>query len=128
MKKPLYSTLASLVQARLNCIKANNSEWLIKHEQAACELVKSHMPSGSGIDCGTKLDIDRSNGDKLVFTFSFHHMNENDMYDGWTDHTAIVTPSLAFGFDLMITGRDRNRIKEYLHDIFHYALQTEIDR
>jgi hypothetical protein len=53
-------------------------------------------------------------------------MNDNGMYDGWTTHQVIVTPSLAFGFTLKITGRDRNQIKDYLSETYHYALEQHI--
>jgi hypothetical protein len=84
------------------------------------------MPSGSGVDIGTKLDLGESTSDKLVFSASFHHMDEHGGYDGWTDHKIIVTPSLQFGFNLKITGRDRNQIKDYLSDIFHTALTSHV--
>lgn len=127
MKTELYATLASLIQARLNCIKSNNQEWLGKHTARILEIVKAHMPSGSGVDSGTKIDLDASTGEKLVFTFSYHHMNDNGMYDGWTEHKAIVTPSLAHGFSLNITGRNRNQIKEYLHEVFSFAVSAQLD-
>lgn len=126
MNKKLYQELASLITARQNCINSNNQEWLGRHEDRIKALVKQYMPSGSGVDCGTKLDIDASNGDKLVFTFSYHHMNDGGYYDGWTDHKAIVTPSLAFGFSMRITGRDRNQIKDYFHDIFRESLESAL--
>jgi hypothetical protein len=52
-------------------------------------------------------------------------MNEQGSYDGWTEHTVIVTPSLAMGYRLRITGRDRNGIKEYMHDVFNAALNED---
>jgi len=122
----LYSLLASRIQAMANCVKANNQEWLVKHREHAEQLVKQFMPSGSGIDTGTKLCFEESTGEKLVFTFGFHHMNDAGMYDGWTEHKAIVTPSLQFGFNLKITGRDRNGIKDYLHETFSADLYREI--
>lgn len=118
MKTHLYAEIASLICARQNCIKTGNHEWQGKHEERILALVKETAPSGSGIDCGTKIDIDVSQPEKLVFTFSYHHMNDYGMYDGWTEHKAIVTPSLQFGFNLTITGKDRNGIKEYLHEVF----------
>jgi len=127
MKTELYATLSGLIDARLNCIKSNNQEWLGKHTNRILEIVSDHMPSGSGIDCGTKIDLDESTGEKLVFTFSYHHMNESGMYDGWTDHKAIVTPSLAHGFSLRITGSNRNDIKEYLHEVYSFAVSPHLD-
>jgi len=84
------------------------------------------MPSGSGIDSGTTLDFDKSSGSKLVFSTSYHHMTEDGMYDGWTEHVVTVKPSLMFGFDLAISGRDRNDIKEYLHEVYHDTLMTDV--
>lgn len=129
MKTKLYQRLASALCAMRNCIASNNSEWLGKHEDTLLYLVKNHMPSGSGVDSGTKFDVDAClrNPERLVFTFGYHHMNESGMYDGWTHHKAIVTPSLQFGFKLRITGPDRNGIKEYLHDLFSTALDQEIN-
>jgi hypothetical protein len=83
------------------------------------------MPSGSGIDCGTKFDWG-SKPNKLVFTFSYHHMDEAGLYSGWMEHTLIVKPSLQSGFDMRITGPNRNQIKEYLFDIYEYALKQQV--
>jgi hypothetical protein len=130
MKAKLYTHFARSLNALSNCIASNNGEWQIRHESTLVHLAQSFMPSGSGIDCGTKLDIDASLRDpsRLVFTFSFHHMNEGGMYDGWTDHKLIVSPSLQFDFELKITGRDRNEVKEYLYEVFHNALAAELEQ
>jgi hypothetical protein len=125
MNTKLFSTLASVVDARLRCEQKNNLEWFHNHTARITELCKDMMPSGSGFDCGTKLDFDNSTGDKLVFLTSFHHMNDSGMYDGWTEHSIIVTPSLIHGFNLKITGRDRNDIKEYIAETFGIALNEE---
>ncbi len=125
MKNPLFRHLSSKLNAAENCRKVGNA-WQARHEFVISQLVEDFMPSGSGIDTGTKL-ADESTSEKLVFTFGFHHMNENGMYDGWTEHKAIVTPSLQFGYSLKITGRDRNGIKEYLHEVFHSALSLQLE-
>ena len=121
----LYRELASLVRARLNCEISGNKEWFEKHEARIEELVKNYMPSGSGFDCGTKIDLDKSTPEKLVFYTDFHHMNEG-YYDGWTEHRITVRPSLAFGFTLTISGRNRNEIKDYIHQVFDCALNEEV--
>jgi len=123
---PLYRELASLVAARANCRKSNNGEWLDKHTESLWYLANNYLPSGSGIDCGTKIDLDASTPNRLVFTFSFHHMNDVGMYDGWTEHALIVTPSLTSGIDLRITGKDRNQVKDYLYEVYHHALTQEV--
>jgi hypothetical protein len=82
-------------------------------------------PSGSGFDNGTQIDRDRS--DVLIFSTSFHHMDEAGGYDGWTEHTVRVKPSLAWGFDLTVSGRDRNGIKDYIADVFSPWLNEMVD-
>ncbi len=124
-KRPLYREIAALLQAIANCRKAGNHEWLEKHSERLEELVDM-LPSGSGIDNGTKLDADASGPHKLVFTLGYHHMNDAGMYDGWTEHKLTVTPSFD-GIDLHISGRDRNGIKEYLYETYHYALTQEVE-
>ena len=122
----LYRKLASLVQAHINCEISGNKEWFEKHEARIEELVKNYMPSGSGFDCGTKIDLDKSTPEKLVFYTDFHHMNEVGYYDGWTEHRITVRPSLAFGFTLTISGKNRNEIKDYIHQAFDCALNEEV--
>ncbi len=126
-KEPLYVALAGIMYALENCDKSGNSDWRAKHKDRALRLVKTHMPSGSGLDSGTKLDFDRSTLDKLVFTTAFHHMHETGFYDGWTEHDVIVKPCLFSGFVLRITGRNRNDIKDYMYDCFASALSAEVD-
>lgn len=127
MKRKLYAVLASLIDARENCRKSGNTEWFDRHEDKANELADNYLPSGSGFDSGTKISWDKSTGSKLVLETSYHHMNENGYYDGWTDHTVTVTGSLTSGFDMKIGGRDRNGFKDYAYDVFSEALNTEVE-
>lgn len=122
---PAYKAIARALDAHHNATKSGNTEWAAKHLARAQWLVKQHLPSGSGIDSGTKL-LDVSTGEKLQFQADFHHMNETGMYSGWTYHRVIVTPSLTAGFRIRITGADRNDIKDYLHSIFDSALAETV--
>lgn len=122
----LYQKLATLLVAVHNCRKSGNIEWHDKHNERINALVYQYMPSGAGWDNGTTFDRDASNANKLVFRGSYHHMNDGGTCDGWTDHTITVVPSLAAGFDLRISGRDRNDIKDYLAEMFRGVLNTEI--
>jgi hypothetical protein len=123
----LYVQLAEDIQAYKSVEKNGSLIWRESWKDEIYKLVKNHMPSGSGIDSGVELDFEKSTGEKLVFNTSYHHMNEVGMYDGWTEHQVIVTASLVHGITLRITGRNRNDIKDYLHDVFHEALMKEID-
>jgi hypothetical protein len=121
----LYARIADLVVARQNCIERDNQEWKLKHEQELLRLVRMHLPSGSGFDNGTTIDLDLSNADRLVFNTSFHHMDENGSYDGWTEHVVRVSPSFH-GVHMTVSGRNRNDIKDYIYECFDFALNKEV--
>lgn len=127
MARYLYSELATAIQAHKNCNARNprNDEWFDKWTNRINELVRK-LPSGSGIDCGTKIDLDATHEEKLVLYASFHHMNDGGFYDGWTEHTITVTPSFTSKINLRISGRNRNDIKEYLNEEYYHALTQEL--
>ena len=125
--QPLYRVLAGLVAARTSCALKGNKEWHSKHTARIVELVIKHMPSGSGFDVGTGLRLDASTEEKLVFYTSFHHMTSDGVYDGWTEHTVTVRPSLVHRFTLRVSGLDRNRIKDLIAEAFEYDLSKEVE-
>ena len=110
----LASKIASTLIAIENC-----------QRDGKLHALEDSLPSGSGIDGGTKIDKS-SKPDRLILTMSFHHMDETGTYDGWTEHAIIVKPSLAFGVDIKITGRDKNGIKEYLAEVYQDALTQTV--
>lgn len=120
VREPLYKVLAGKV-----AWEPPPGKFKVQRDLEIKVLVERYLPSGSGWNTGTKLD-DKSTGERLVFYGSFDHMNDIGYYDGWTEHSIIVTPSLQWGFELRITGRDRNGIKEYLHDLFSAVLRQEV--
>src|SRR5215831_6080760 len=123
---PAYRAIAQIIAARENCKTSGNLEWFKRHTDRLVSLCLEVLPSGSGIDSGNTIDLDKSTSDRIVVHTSFHHMDESGGYDGWTEHTVTVRPSLAFGFELTVSGRDRNEIKEYLSETFHAALSAEV--
>jgi hypothetical protein len=120
-----YEKLAWIIDARRNCEESGNEEWRIKHGETITDLL-STAPSGSGFDSGTTLSTLKSDRSKLVFDTSYHHMNEHGYYCGWTDHQVIVVPSFVGGYDLRVTGRNVNDIKDYIGDVFSSWLSEEI--
>lgn len=140
MKQKLYIVIAQTLQAKrtmqaryraeINHCAGNasrNAEWVKIHHARLEALCKEHMPSGSGFDNGTTLDDNNSARNRLVFNTAFHHMDDNGFYDGWTNHQVIVTPSLQFGRDIRITGKNRRDIKDYMHQVFDHALNCEVE-
>lgn len=124
MAIPLYQQIARALHTMGSL--STTKEQKANQKEALLRLVKEHMPSGSGFDAGTQIDLDESTPDRLVFTTSFHHMNEHGFYDGWTEHIVTVYPSLAFGATLTIGGYDKNQIKEYIEEVFADALRKEV--
>lgn len=122
----VYQKLAMLLQSIANCQNTHNKEWERKHEESVRQIVRDFMPSGSGWDEGTKIDMVESGPNMLYLYGSFHHMNEFGMYDGWTSHVIRVRPSLADGFYMTIGGQNRNDIKEHLHEMFDICLRDMI--
>lgn len=115
----IYQRLAQLI----NQLQIPNSRYLNAEEQI--EDIMANAPSGSGIDCGTKIDLERSNKNRLVFEFDFHHMDENGYYCCWTEHELWVKPSLIYDYDCRITGKDRFMFKDYLYEVYHHWLNSE---
>ena len=103
MKRKLYRELTGLIDAHKTCVEKDNYEWIGKHEDRIIKIMDG-APSGSGIDCGTKLLSTQCTTNKLVFSFSYHHMDQWGGYCGWSEHTLTVTPSLLFEIDLDFQG------------------------
>lgn len=118
--------IASLIATRANCLKAGNTDWHARHGETLARIIHDRMPSGSGFDCGTELrEEECREGERLVFSTEFHHMDEHGGYDGWTQHKVTVRPSLVFGLDIRVSGRDRNDIKDYIAETFHAVLSAD---
>lgn len=120
----LLTELSQTNQAIENCKRTNNTEWQKKHTAKLAKLLQL-LPSGAGIDSGTKLvSITAS---KAVFLLKYHHMNETGCYTHWTEHKVIFTASFT-GVGIAVTGRNDNDIKDYLTDTFlHYLTQPVPD-
>lgn len=145
MKQPLYLALATLLQRQRNLARQldmlhPSAEISFQHflemknhvEDVLLDLCKKHLPSGSGFDAGTQLDQDaceiayREFPGRLWFEASFHHMDEYGGYDGWTEHNVVVVPVFG-GFDIKVSGINKNGIKEYIAEVFHNALMTDVE-
>jgi len=127
METSLVNLIASALEAAENCKRHDNADWFSKHMGAIETLVRDYLPSGSGFDNGTQIDLVASKPDKLIFETGFHHMTEGT-YDGWTHHRVTVTPSFVFGVNVAVSGRNRNDIKDFIAETFHEALATPVER
>lgn len=113
MNKINLSLLSKAISGYIFC----NGRYKHPHKELI-ELMEKELPSGSGIDSGCEILLEKSNPNKIVIKTSFHHINENGYYDGWSNHNIIIKPGFGM-FYLQITGKNRNDIKTYLFDLFH---------
>ena len=130
MKTTVVRQLAASRDAWNNCRLSDvPSIWEERHKGHIAWLCKNKLPSGSGFDAGTRAhDIHKWNRQRMIFTTSFHHMDEVGGYDGWTEHEVWVYASLLFDFVLRITGPNHYDIKDYIHDIFYTSLIHEFEQ
>jgi hypothetical protein len=99
------------------------------------DVVLPALPSGSGIDNGTKFRPDLScintaypKSERLVFNVSFHHMNEHGYYTHWSDYTIRVFPTFLGGIDVKVQGSNYNGVREYLEEVFYmFFKEAEVD-
>ncbi|MDD4353597.1 MAG: hypothetical protein PHN56_04010 [Candidatus Nanoarchaeia archaeon] len=125
--KTLAYKITNTIQAKKNCYKSNNMIWYENHSDILEIIENKYLPHGSGIDSGCKIDEDKSNENKIVITFGFHHMNENGYYTGWFSYKCICTPAFS-GIDIKIIGKNINCIKDYLQDIFYDCLSQGLEK
>lgn len=121
----IYEAIAIACEARRNCESSGNREWEDRWYDRIRSIQRNFLPSGSGFDTGTEIDMD-STAKQIKLAVGFHHMDDGGSYDGWTDHIIYVRPNLAHRIDLSISGRNRNDIKSYIGDTFHAALDAGI--
>ena len=123
-QKPLFLFIAEAVTASQDCEARGNAfgaVWRDRLEQAA----RVALPSGSGFDAGTRIDLDASRPDRITFKTAFHHMDSAGVYTGWTQHKIIMTP--AFGSPaLRVTGKNRNGIKDHIAETVGAALEARV--
>ena len=117
---------------------ANATRWIALTDEFKIEKMdkldelSKLLPSGSGIDSGCTIDEEKSTKNKIIIHSSFHHMDENGFYCGWSNFDIIVTPDLLYEFNLKIVGRKAiypafSDTKEYLYSVFYDALDENIN-
>lgn len=127
MKTKLISRIYRTIQAKNNCLKSNNMEWFVNHNQYLNHIEKEYLPHGSGIDSGCTIS-DKSTEERIIIIVPYHLMDEFGGYCGWQDFTVVCKPSFD-GIDMRITSnaKDKFAIKEYLYDLFDSVLNEEFD-
>lgn len=123
---PLAVRLSEALDIYVRGGKEGRTDWQDQARETL-DLLEDFLPSGSGI-CARHLDREKSTGQKIVVTFCYQHYNDNGYESGVTKHTVVVTPSFGgFGYEVKVTGRNRNDVLSYLHETFYWALSASIE-
>ena len=124
-QRTVIQALASAIEARANVIGHSSCPEMVEAWDEVIQAIqREKLPSGSGIDGGTAVTVDKSSGRRIEMLCSFHHMDEHGFYYGWTDHRIVATPAFD-GIDVVVYGPHRNGIKDYLHDTYYHALMED---
>jgi hypothetical protein len=145
------------IETRLETVssKEDTADYMIKSlilsKERVEECIASHverleflveqtdlLPHGAGFDCGTRLDLDNSTSEELIFFTEFHHMDEEGSYCGWSYWTVTVTATLVLGFNVKaektdddLEGDDKEyslyAFKNYIENEFQHCLEREFD-
>jgi len=117
-RRPLYKEMAQTIQARLNCIKSNNTEWQTKHEERLSQLL-DYLSHGSGINSDWEYNLAKSTCNKIVLTNVYDVMDNAGYYCYYIYFTVTVTPALISDIDISITGNfgKYQDIKDYLIEL-----------
>ncbi len=119
----VLEAMAAAYQALENCLVNGNTLWASRWSDRITQLAQL-LPSGSGFDNGSHIVEGAFKPAVCAFRTSFHHMDENGYYDGWTDHTVRVHAELL-GLRIAVSGPNRNDIKDYIAEAFHGVLTAE---
>lgn len=136
MKYQVIERIATILKAYHTCDELKAKEWKNNHRDTLEDIAKNYLPSGSGFDSGSHIDIDDSNGiDCIILETSYHHMSEYGFYCGWSEHRITIRPTFN-GPDWEIesdySGVDdedfyQDGFEEYLDDTLYHYLTQEID-
>lgn len=121
----VIQAIAAAFELWARCSGADWRDGARTHGAAIKALVADYLPNNSGCDV-TVFDFDESRVDRLIFMREFHHADFLGRDDGWTSHRIIVTPSLARGFDVTVTGRNRNDVRAHLFRTYSHALAQSL--
>ena len=97
-------------------------------------LISKHFPHGSGFDSKPEFSFDLSAYNKWIIFQSYHHMNDNGYYCGWSHFKIIVTPCFVGGFEIKIIAKHSSREcskrfnnDDYFYEVYYECLNKFID-
>jgi hypothetical protein len=127
--RKLYEVIATALAALNRCRSddANESQqaWATRWEDLIAKAAEE-LPRGSGFDSYPVIETDDIKPERIVINGSYHNMDSDGCYAGWTDYRVIVRPSFIGAFKLSITGGNSD-FKDYAYDEFKQALDADFE-
>lgn len=121
----MAAAFVSCKTAFTNSLDNGNGEWVTRWRKRLTMLVEL-IPHGNGIDIGPRTCDDVSVEPSAIrFSVSFHHMNSDGFYVGWTEHDVTIRPAFD-GVDVQISGRNRRDVKDHLHEVMEHAFTRHV--
>ncbi len=130
MKVALFQQIARQIDRRLRLINLDvvPEKWITDCEEKL-EKLETLLPSGSGIDSGTKINLEDSKPNMIILDSSYHVMADG-YYTHWIDFEVIVLPSLSFPFMLDIDAAwddGNDDIQDHLYQTYEMNLSEELE-
>lgn len=114
--------LSEIAQA-IRFLNSTHADTIARGRDALDEI-NVRLPRGSGLDARVEVDEQKSSPSKIIIYLEYHHLNEGGYYDGWTRHKVTVIPCFINGYEMKVSGPNRNEIKTYLYDLFNNVFES----
>lgn len=108
----VYREFNRLIKQRNAYLVAHDNGLAQEYEAMLHELTQAHMPHGAHFEGGTRIDLDKSNPDKLVF-----HTDYRQEDGTLSPHSVVTNP---FNWRFRVTGK--STAKEEIRQAFYAAL------
>ena len=129
MLVPIFQQIARQIDRRLRLINSDVApQTMIYDCEVKLEKLEALLPSGSGIDDGTKINLEKSMPNMIILDSSYHCM-EDGYYTEWVDFEVTILPSLAqeYYMEIEIDGDDIVNLSDYLHETYGISLSEKVE-
>ncbi len=129
MLVPIFQQIARQIDRRLRLINSDVApQTMIYDCEVKLEKLEALLPSGCGIDDGTKINLEKSMPNMIILDSSYHCM-EDGYYTEWVDFEVTILPSLAqeYYMEIEIDGDDIVNLSDYLHETYGISLSEKVE-
>lgn len=117
----MYQALAQFLAGMRS--QSSSLNHVLKCKMRLAHVVDNYLPSCNMRNINKTFLHYSSSPKRLIFHTSYQHDDRT-----WTDHKVVVTPSLMYDApDIKITGKNKNQINDYLHEVFAQGLRTILE-